>query len=167
MSRASETAKGAAITACGRSTAEGLEGGKICSAAPARRPPARPGKFFRRTGWKRGLRYLALQRHAGTGVQKHPDRDGDAAIHPEHLHPASNSAGTALQSSRGEVESYLATTRADNAGSLDADRRCCERGPVGRHWSGRGLPGLIAGAMRTERGLLGNARDASRGEPVD
>jgi hypothetical protein len=46
MSRASETAKGAAITACGRSTAEGLEGGKF--AAQAREEAGLPGRgnFF-------------------------------------------------------------------------------------------------------------------------
>jgi hypothetical protein len=46
MSRASETAKGAAITACGRSTAEGLGGGKIWSAASARRPACPAGEIF-------------------------------------------------------------------------------------------------------------------------
>ena len=34
----------------GRSKAEDLQGGKICSAAAARRPACRPGKFFRRAG---------------------------------------------------------------------------------------------------------------------
>ena len=34
----------------GRSKAEDLQDGKICSAAAARRPACRPGKFFRRAG---------------------------------------------------------------------------------------------------------------------
>src|SRR5271166_1244074 len=46
MSRAEETAMGAAITVSGRSTAEGLGGGKIWSAASARRPASPAGEIF-------------------------------------------------------------------------------------------------------------------------
>src|ERR1700730_891157 len=62
----SETARGAAVTASlrsGRSAAEDLDGGKICSAAAARKAGLliRPGKFFCRTGWQRCPRALALK----------------------------------------------------------------------------------------------------------
>ena len=58
--------------ASGRSSAEDPEGGKICSAAAARRRARPPGKFSRCTGWNRRARNPGLERHAGTGARERP-----------------------------------------------------------------------------------------------
>ena len=61
--------------ASGRSVAEDLEGGRICSAAAARRPACGLGKFFRRTGWRRRRRDLSLRETCRDGsLRRRPRR---------------------------------------------------------------------------------------------
>src|ERR1700720_4876829 len=69
------------LLASGRSNAEDLEGGKICSTAAARRRARPPGKFFRRPGWGRRPRDPALERHAGTGLRKNPSEAAAWLMH--------------------------------------------------------------------------------------
>ena len=83
---APETAKGAADTASARAaeaqrrTSEAGEFGAVLAPRPRGGRLVRPGKFFRRRGWRRCLRDLArLERHAGTGL-----RNAKGADHLAH-----------------------------------------------------------------------------------
>src|SRR3984893_9263986 len=97
------------------------EGGKICSAAAARRRARPPGKFFRRPGWGRRPRDPALERHAGTGLRKNPSEAAAWLMHGSSCTRASiGAASGASNFTRGSGEFI-------SAGSAATDSRIFDR----------------------------------------
>jgi hypothetical protein len=77
MSRATETAKGGADTASLRAAEAARriwKAGEFGAQRPRGGPLRGPGKFFRRTGWRRHLRDLALTETSGAGPAKPRDK---------------------------------------------------------------------------------------------
>ena len=118
--------------ASGRSAAEDLGGGRIWSEASARRPACRPGKFFRRTGWRGRLRDLALRETCRNGLAEHRRRRPLSAS-ARARHPARCAAGRFIPH-----RASRSPPRLDRRQRPDTVKQTRSAGSVAAGWLSRG-----------------------------
>lgn len=140
MARRSETARRPCpprAQRSGRNAVEDLGGGRIWSEASARRPACRPGKFFRRTGWRGATRALALRETCRDGLRISACKETLAEA-PGRRHLGLGRAGT-------ETPDPL---RCPSRSASTMSARTVTRPSRRRHRVGNGLPRQCGRAAR-------------------